>query len=121
MAHIKKNLIFNILSFGLIIPSYGQLQLEWIDTTTQMEDSFMYFFTNRPPIISDSGQLSFQDKYQHGTFSLTFGNYYLEEDSFVIKYKAKQSAEEGAIDYFLFHHLLSSMMRDTSFMNNISH
>ena len=36
-------------------------------------------------------------------------------------HKAKQSAEEGAIDYFLFHHLLSSMMRDTSFMNNIPH
>jgi len=202
---MKKIWIYIFLSSGLLIPSYGQFQLEWIDTTTQMDDSFMYFFTNRPPIISDSGRVDFLDKYQRGTDTLTFGNYYGEIDSFVIKYrasygdnptldvprennfmyklyenlvvkkeirhfeivipgyaktfsdqrhnfmrglkesyqdkiledvafvtyawadewraykyhKAKQSAEESAIDYFLFHHLLSSMMRDTSFMNNI--
>jgi len=199
--------ILPILSFSLLIPSHGQFQLEWIDTTLQVDDSFMYFFTNRPAIISDNGGLNFEDKYQHGTFSLTFGNYYPDVDSFAIRYKAsygdnptldvprdknfmyklyenlvvekgirhfeivipgyaktfsdqrhnfmngmkksyqdkmmddvvlityawadewraykyhnaKQSAEEGGIDFFLFHHLLSSMMRDTSFMNNIPH
>lgn len=204
---MKKVWISIIFSYGLLIPSLGQFQLEWIDTTTQMDYSFMYFFTNRPAIISESGQVGFEDKYKHGTYSLTFGNYYLDRDSFVIKYKAsygdnpaldvprdenfmyklyenlvvkkgmrhfeivipgyaktfsdqrhnfmkglkesyqdkmiedvaiityawadewrpykyhkaKQSAEEGAIDYFLFHHLLSSMMRDTNFMNNIPH
>ena len=199
--------ILSVLSFSLLIPSHGQFQLEWIDTTTQTDDSFMYYFTNRPAIISENGHVSFEDKYQHGTFSLTFGNYYPVVDSFAIKYKAsygdnpsldvpkdnnflykiyedlvvkkgirhfeivipgyaktfsdqrhsfmkglkvayqdkilndvafitytwadewraykyhgaKQSAEEGAIDFFLFHHLLSSMMRDTSFMNNLPH
>jgi len=202
---MKKVWIIYILFCSLVIPSHAQFQLEWVDTTTQKDNSFMYFFTNRPAIISDSGYVSFEDKYERGTFSLTFGNYYPEPDSFAIKYKAsygdnptldvprdknfmyklyenlvvkkgirhfeivipgyaktfsdqrhnfmkglkgayqdhilndvafitytwadewraykyhgaKQSAEEGGIDFFLFHHLLSSMMRDTSFMNNI--
>ena len=204
---MKKVGIIIVLSCGLLISSFGQFQLEWIDTTYHRDYSTMYFFTNRPAIISDSGRVSFRDKYQYGTDTLTFGTYYLESDSFVIKYrasygkefsfdvpseqnflykiyqnlvvrkgirhfeivipgyaktfsdqrhnfikglkesyrdtliedvafityawadewraykyhKAKQSAEEGAIDFFLFHHLLSSMMRDTSFMNNIPH
>ena len=85
---MKKVWISIIFSYGLLIPSLGQFQLEWIDTTTQMDYSFMYFFTNRPAIISESGQVGFEDKYKHGTYSLTFGNYYLDRDSFVIKYKA---------------------------------
>ncbi|MCK4854954.1 MAG: alpha/beta hydrolase [Bacteroidales bacterium] len=204
---MKKVVIFIILSCGLVISSFGQFQLEWIDTSSQMDYSLMYFFTNRPAIISDSGHVSFQDKFQYGTYSLTFGTYHIKADSFDIKFKAsygdnptldvprdknfmykiyenlvvkkgirhfeivipgyaktfsdqrqnfmkglkdgyqdkmlkdvaiitytwadewraykyhkaKQSAEEGAVDYFLFHHLLSSMMRDTSFINNMPH
>ncbi|MEE9463781.1 MAG: hypothetical protein V3V53_18235 [Bacteroidales bacterium] len=204
---MKKVWIIFVLYCGMLIPSHGQIQLEWIDTTSYRDYSTMYFFTNRPAIISDSGHVSFRDKYQYGTDTLTFGTYFLESDSFVIKYrasygeefsfnvpreqnflykiyqnlvvrkgirhfeivipgyaktfsdqrhnfikglkesyrdtliedvafityawadewraykyhKAKQSAEEGAIDFFLFHHLLSSMIRDTSFMNSIPH
>jgi hypothetical protein len=202
---MKKVWIIYILYCSLGIPSHGQIQLEWIDTTYHRDYSTMYFFTNRPAIISDSGRIDFRDKYQYGTDTLTFGTYHILADSFEIKYrasygdnptldvprdknflykiyenlvvkkgirhfeivipgyaktfsdqrhnfikglkesyrdsliedvaiityawadewraykyhKAKQSAEEGAKDYFLFHHLLSSMMRDTSFMNNI--
>ena len=59
-----------ILCCGLVMSSQAQIELEWTDTTSQTDYSSMYFFTNRPAIISDSD-------------------------------------------------LLSSMMRDTSFMNNI--
>jgi len=202
----KVGLIF-ILFHGLLMFTQGQIKVEWIDTTTHVDNNAMFFFTNRPAIISDSGDVDFLDKYQQGTDTLTFGRYYTEQDSFAIKYRAsyqgrlffdvpreqnflykvyedlvvkrgirrfeivipgyaktfsdqrknfmmglkesyqdklirdmaiitypwadewraykyhgaKKSADEGAEDFFLFHHLLSSMMRDTSFMNNITH
>ena len=201
---MKKISATAFLSLGMILLSQAQLNLEWIDTTTQTDFNPMLFFTNRPGIISESGRVDFIDKYERGTDTLTFGTYYFENDSFSIKYRAsyqegwtlevpreqnflykiyedlvvkkgirrfvivipgyaktfsdqrfnfmkglkenyqdslinevaiityawadewraykyhnaKKSAGESAVDYFLFHHLLSSMMRDTSFMNN---
>jgi hypothetical protein len=204
---MKKIELIIVLSLGLLMYSQAQIKVEWIDTTTQTDNSAMFFFTNRPAIISESGDVDFLDKYHRGTDTLTFGRYYTLQDSFAIKYRAsyqgrlffdvpreqnflykvyedlvvkrgirhfeivipgyaktfsdqrknfmmglkesyqdklirdvaiitypwadewraykyhgaKQSAEDGAMDFFLFHHLLSSMMRDTSFMNNTTH
>ena len=190
---------------SLPLSTLAQLELEWIDTTTQQDFNPLLFFTNRPAIIAENGRVDFLDQYEHGTDTLTFGTYYLENDSFSMKYRAsyagqlffdvpreenfmykiyedlvvrkgirhfeivipgyaktfsdqrfnfmkglkenyqdslvndvaiityawadewrpykyhnaKKSAGESAVDFFLFHHLLSSMMLDTSFMNNI--
>lgn len=190
--------------FNLILSMHGQIEVEWIDTTTQANDTPMFFFTNRPAIISGDGTVDFADKYEHGTDTLTFGTYHSDSDSFAIKFrasyaghlfydvpreenfmykvyqdlvvkkgirhfeivipgfaktfsdqrhnffkglkenyqdslindlaiifypwadewrawryhKAKKSAEESAVDYFLFHDLLSNMLQDSSFMKN---
>jgi hypothetical protein len=201
-SSVKRLLLIMIFFVGPVVSAYGQIEVEWIDTTTQGDYTPMFYFTNRPAIISDSGYVDFADKYEHGTDTLTFGTYYFESDSFAIKFRAsyaghifydvpreenflykvyqdlvakkgvrhfeivipgyaksfsdqrynffkglkenyqdslindlaiifypwadewrawryhsaKKSAEESAIDYFLFHHLLSNMMRDSSFI-----
>jgi hypothetical protein len=201
MAIIIANII---LLCSLLMSTYGQIEIEWIDTTTQADYTPMFYFTNRPALISKSGYVDFVDKYQHGTDTLTFGTYHFDTDSFTIKFrasyaghlfydvpreenflykvyqdlvvkkgvrhfeivipgyaksfsdqrynffkglkenyqdslindlaiifypwadewrawkyhKAKKSAEEGAVDYFLFHTLLSSMMMDSSFLKD---
>jgi hypothetical protein len=88
MVHMKKVMTNIILSCGLFIPSQAQIQQERIDTPLQRDNNSMYFFTNRLSIINDSGRVDFMDKYQYGTYSLTFGTYHIKADSFDIKFKA---------------------------------
>jgi hypothetical protein len=198
-----KGILLALICFsGLVVPVPGQIEVEWIDTTTNADQIPMLFFTNRPAVLSDDGAVDFADKYAQGTDTLTFGTYHFDPDSFAIKFrasyaghlfydvpreenflykvykdlvvkkgvrhfeivipgfaktfsdqrynffrglkenyqdslindlaiifypwadewrawryhKAKKSAEESAVDYFLFHNLLSGMLQDSIFM-----
>ncbi len=85
---IRNILLIIFLFFCLMISAYGQIEVEWIDTTTHLDYTPMFYFTNRPAIVSDNGHVDFADKYEHGTDTLTFGTYYFESDSFAIKFRA---------------------------------
>jgi len=109
-ARMKIIAINIILFFGLLISTYGQINLEWIDTTTQADYTPMFYFTNRPAVISDSGEVDFLDKYQYGTDTLTFGTYHAEVDSFSIKFRASHAG-----------HLFYDVPREENFLYKVYH
>lgn len=85
----------------LLIPIglQGQIDTYWIDTTTTSHSNFSFFFTNRPvKKSSKKGYFTFKNKSTKKTDNLFFCMYDHEEDSILIRYRAKNISDFYPVD-----------------------
>lgn len=76
----------------LLIPIglQGQIETHWIDTTTHSLSNFSFFFTNRPVKANcKEGSFQFKNKSTKKTDNLYFCLFDHDEDSILIRYRAK--------------------------------
>lgn len=90
-----------ILKFGFLITALflltlglqAQIQTYWIDTTTHSHSNHSFFFTNRPvKLNSKNGRFEFKNKSTKKTDNLFFCLFDYEQDSILIKYRARNSS-----------------------------
>ncbi|MCU4174377.1 hypothetical protein [Carboxylicivirga sp. N1Y90] len=87
--------------FLLIVPLGLQAQIDtyWIDTTTHKFGDHSYFFTNRPlKVKSKKGILEFKNKTNKKTDNLYFCLFDYAQDTFLIKYRAKNSSNNYPVE-----------------------
>jgi len=70
----------------------AQLETRWIDTTTQENHEYGYFFSNRPLKKSEEGVVAFRNRWTRQTGNLYFCLYDYEKDSIMLKYQVTKTS-----------------------------
>jgi len=81
------------LSFLLVIPMQGGAQIltQWLDTTSNQDQNFGYFFSNRPLKKSEEGVTAFRNRWTRQTGNLYFCTYDYGSESIQLKYQASKT------------------------------
>jgi len=91
-----KLLFFTLLAgVVLCLPLQGQIETNWIDTTTHSERDLGFFFTNRPMKTKSDGSITFRNRWTRQTKNLYFSMYDFQKDSVMLKYQATKTCDKG--------------------------
>lgn len=84
-----KNLIITLLVLIFFFPSclLGQLETQWLDTTSHSSRDNAMFFTNRPLKFKEGGAYDFKNKYTRQSDNLYFCLFNYKNDSIYLKYQ----------------------------------
>jgi hypothetical protein len=74
--------------FSLAPGVLGQIDFDWLDTTSHGDHDMGYFFTNRPLKKAEEGVVAFRNRWTRQTGDLHFCLYDYDKDSILYKYRA---------------------------------